>query len=151
MTAGRDMQNVVAGNRCLVSEVSALRAQIGAASTLPVDLKRITAAMARLMEVENEVFGTALTAFENNRTGGSVEPSDKGNEAVTGGQDFSLFMGNFVPSIGHDNLTSMTEQDDLNAIWAAPPEVIPTSWNQESEILWDYIPWLYDTIQGYIA
>lgn len=151
MAAGRDMQDLVAENNRLVSEINALRTQVGASSTLPVEPKPITAAMARLMEVENKAPETVPTGFENNRAGESVERSDKGNEAVTGGQDFPLLMGDFLPSIDHHHLTSMTEQNELNAPWAAPPELIPTSWYQESEISWDNIPWLYDTIEGYIA
>lgn len=151
MAAGRDMQNLVAENRRLVSEINTLRVQAGAPSTLPVEPKPITAAMARLMEVENEAPGTVPSGFEDNRTGESVERSDNGNEAVTGGRDFPLLMGDFVPSLSHDHFISMTEQNESITPWTVPPELVPAPWYQESEISWDSTPWLYDTMESYIA
>lgn len=151
VAAGRDMQDLLAENRRLISELCALRTQIGATSTSPVEPKPVTSAMARLMGVENEVLGSFPAGFEDNRIGDSVERFDNGNEAVMPERDFPLVMGDFVPSLGQAPLRSMTEQNDSNIPWTMSPEVIPTSWFQESEISWDSIPWLCDTIEGYVA
>lgn len=151
VAAGRDMQDLLAENRRLVSEISALRTQFGATSTSLVEPKPITAAMATLMGVENEVLGTFPAGFEDNRTTESVERFHDGKEAVMAERDFPLPVGDFVPSLGQASFTPMTEQNESNTLWAAPPESIPTSWLQESEISWDSIPWLCDTIEGYVA
>lgn len=151
VAAGRDMQDLIAENRRLVSEISALRTQVGAASTSSVEPKPITPAMARLMGVENEVLGTFPAGFEDNRTAESVERIHHGNEAVMAEQDFPLLMGDFVPSLGQASFTSMTQQNESTTPWAAPPELIPTSWLQEGEISWDSVPWLCDTTEGYVA
>lgn len=151
VAAGRDMQDLLAENRRLVSEISALRTQVGAASTFRAEPKPVTSAMARLMGVENEVLGTFPAGFDDNRTGESVERFHNGNEAVMAERDFPLLMGDVVPSLGQASFTPMTEQNESNTPWTAPPELIPTSWLQESEISWDSIPWLCDTIEGYVA
>ncbi|KAG6361192.1 hypothetical protein INS49_009416 [Diaporthe citri] len=151
VAAGRDMQDLLAENRRLVSELRALRTQIRATSSSPVEPKPVTPAMARLMGVENEVLGTFPAGFEDKKPCGSVECFDNGNEATMAEQDFPFRMGDFVPSLDQDPLTSMTEQNGSNLQWTAPPELIPTSWFQESEIPWDSIPWLCNAVEGYVA
>lgn len=151
VAAGRDMHDLLAENRRLVSEISALRIQFGAVATSPIEPRAITPAMARLMAVENEVLGTFPAGFEDSRTAESVERLHDGNEAVMAERDFPLLMGDFVPSLGQASFTSMTQQNESNTPWAAPPELIPTSWLQESEISWDSVPWLCDTTEGYVA
>lgn len=151
VAAGRDMQDLLAENRRLVSEISALRTQFGATSTFLAEPKPVTSAMATLMGVENEVLGTFPAGFEDNKTAESVEHLHDGNESVIAERDSSLLMGDFVPSLGQASFTSMTQQNESNTPWAAPPESIPTSWLQETEISWDSIPWLWDTTEGYVA
>lgn len=151
VAAGQDMHELIAENRRLISEISALRTQVGATSMHPVEPKPITSAMARLMAVENEMLGTFPAGFEDNRTAGSVERFDNGTEAVMAERDFPSLMGGFVPSIGQAPLTSMTQQNEPNSQWSVPPELIPASWLQENEIPWDSIPWLCDTIEGYVT
>lgn len=151
VAAARDMQNLLAENRRLVSEISALRTQVGATSTYPVEPKPITPAMARLMGVGNEMLGTFPAGFEDNGTAGSTERFDNGNEAVVAERDFPLLMGDFVPSLGQAPLASMTQQNESNTQWSLPPELISASWLQENEISLDSIPWLCDTVEGYVA
>lgn len=151
IAAGQDMQDLLEENRRLVSEITALRAQVGTTSPFLVEPKPVTTAMARLMGVENEVLGTFPDGFYDNRNGESVDRLDNGNEGVMVERDFPLLVGNLLPSHGQAHLTSMTEQNESNTPWTVPTELIPASWYQESEISWDSIPWLYDTMEGFVA
>lgn len=151
IAAGRDMQDLVEENRRLVSEITALRAQVGATSPFLVEPKPVTAAMARMMGVENEVLGTFPARFYDNRNTESVDRLDNGREAIMGESDFPSLMGDLLPSHGPAHLTSVTEQNESNTPWTVPTELIPTSWYQEGEISWDSIPWLYDTTEGFVA
>lgn len=151
IAAGRDMQELLEENRRLVSEITALRAQVGATSPFLIEPKPVTEAMSRLIGVQNEVLGTFPAGFYDNRNAESVDRLENGHEAIVGEQDFPLLMGELLPSHGPAHLTSVTEQTESNTPWTVPTALIPTSWYQESQISWDSIPWLYDTTEGFVA
>lgn len=148
MAAGRDMQDLLAENRRLVSELSALRAQVGSTSTFPVEPRPITPAMEKLLGVENQLLGACPTGFEDQRAIESGECFDSCNKAGTGDRDLPLLIGDFVPPLGQAHLT---ERSESNTPWSAVPNLISTSWYQECEIPWDSIPWPCDATEGYIG
>lgn len=64
IAAARDMQELLAENAQLVSEVNALRSQMGVG--IGVQPKQVTAAMAQLLSVEHETLGTFPAGFGDN-------------------------------------------------------------------------------------
>jgi regulator of replication initiation timing len=63
LAADLDMQELLAENRRLVSEVNAFRAQVGGPAVPHVQAKPMTEAMKQLAETKNHVFGTFAAGF----------------------------------------------------------------------------------------
>ncbi|CEI61819.1 unnamed protein product [Fusarium venenatum] len=63
LAADRDMQELVAENSRLISEVNCLRAQVGGPAAPVVQPKPATEAMKQLAETKNHVFGTFSAGF----------------------------------------------------------------------------------------
>ncbi|OBS24616.1 hypothetical protein FPOA_05156 [Fusarium poae] len=63
LAADRDMQELLAENSRLISEVNCLRAQVGGPATSVVQPKPPTEAMKQLAETKNHVFGTFSAGF----------------------------------------------------------------------------------------
>lgn len=66
VAAAQDMQNLIAENARLVSELNAFRAQLGNVGMPPLELSPITKPMTQLMNVKNEVSGEFPAGFGDN-------------------------------------------------------------------------------------
>jgi hypothetical protein len=63
LAADRDMQDLLAENRRLVTQINTIRVQVNGPGVVPVEAKPVTETMKQLAETKNQVFGTFAAGF----------------------------------------------------------------------------------------
>ncbi|KAM0425372.1 hypothetical protein ACHAPT_009429 [Fusarium lateritium] len=128
IAAARDMQELIAENRQLVSEVNALRKEVGGPAAPPVHASCVTEAMEQLAGVEHQVLGTFPAGFGDNWAGDSPQADDAvRSEAPQEVHDVTSSMGDFFSAPAQQTSTGISPDNGIHVTSGqlAPP--IPAS------------------------
>lgn len=134
IAAAHDMQELLAENVRLVSELNALQSQAGG-ERIPVEARPVTEAMRQLMHVEQETLGEISADSDGLWKGRpAITPPSNGDEAPAGGPETSSPLGDST----HEGETrSMTQWDENYRESSASPENMGQIPEQQSFAQWD--------------
>ncbi|KAF9872384.1 hypothetical protein CkaCkLH20_10211 [Colletotrichum karsti] len=137
MSAAADMQDMIEENRRLVSELNALRAEVGGPL---VEARPVTEAMSQFMEIKDAVYGTFPNGFGESS---AVEPvENQRSRSGTADQELQLSMDELFPSPEVNYLDQLSSHDERNLMPAEVPLALPLSLPQDpaQDTAWDTMP-----------
>ncbi|KAL0933430.1 uncharacterized protein CTRU02_212393 [Colletotrichum truncatum] len=134
IAAAADMQDLLAENRRLVSEINTMRSQFGGPLT---EARPVTEPMAWLMSVKDEVYGTFPAGFGDNWAEGSSEDLQPGGGIAD--QDVSLPVDGFFTPGDQAYLARLSPPDEPNPLPNEVAVTMPASDYQQ--VPWGFMPY----------